>query len=141
MLSGTITNPSTGEALAGVVVYVEKLKVGAVTNSVGYYSIELPKGQYQVEYRMVGMRQTIRNIIIYSDGNLNVSLYENTNQLNEVIVSANRENQVRNARMGIEKINIKMLKQIPMGMGEVDLIQKFASAARSTIGQRSFQRL
>ena len=100
-----------------------KLKVGAVTNSVGFYAVELPKGQYQVEYRMVGMRQTIRNIIIYSDGTLNVTLYENTNQLNEVIVSANRENQVRNARMGIEKINIKMLKQIPMGMGEVDLFK------------------
>ena len=123
VLSGTITNPSTGEALVGVVVYVEKLKVGAVTNGVGFYSVELPKGQYQVEYRMVGMRQTVRNIIIYSDGILNVVMYENTNQLNEVIVSANRENQVQNARMGIEKINVKMLKQMPMGMGEVDLFK------------------
>lgn len=123
ILSGTIKNPESGEALVGVIVYVEKLKVGAVTNSVGYYSLELPKGQYQVEFRMVGMRQTVRNIIIYSDGALNVSMAENTNQLNEVIVSANRENIVRNVRMGIEKINIKMLKQIPMGMGEVDLFK------------------
>lgn len=122
-LSGTITNPQTGDPLVGVVVYVGKLKVGAVTNSVGYYSIELPRGQYQVEFRMVGMRQTIRNIIIYSDGALNVEMAENTNQLNEVIVSANRENIVRNVRMGIEKINIKMLKQIPMGMGEVDIFK------------------
>jgi hypothetical protein len=122
-LTGTITSPQTGEPLVGVIVYVEKLKVGAVTNSVGFYSIELPKGQYQIEFRMVGMRQTIRNIIIYSDGNLNVAMAENTNQLNEVVVSANRENIVRNVRMGIEKINIKMLKQIPMGMGEVDLFK------------------
>jgi len=50
-------------------------------------------------------------------------MVENTNQLNEVIVSANRENMVRNVRMGIEKINVKMLKQIPMGMGEVDLFK------------------
>ena len=123
ILSGTIVKPSNGEAIVGVVVYVGKLKVGAVTNSVGYYSIELPKGQYQVEFRMVGMRQTIRHIIVYSDGILNVDMYENTNQLNEVLVSANRENIVRNARMGVEKINIKMLKQIPMGMGEVDLFK------------------
>lgn len=122
-LSGTITKPENGEPLTGVVVYIEKLKAGAVTNSVGYYAIEVPKGQYQIEYRMIGMRQTYRNIIIYSDGNLNVSMYENTNQLDEVIVSANKENQVRNARIGIEKINIKMLKQIPMGMGEVDLFK------------------
>ena len=123
VLSGTVTNPVTGDPLVGVVVYVGKLKIGAVTNSVGFYSIELPRGQYQIEYRMVGLRQTIRNIIIYSDGALNVELGENTNELNEVIVSANRENIVRNVRMGVEKINIKMLKQIPMGMGEVDLFK------------------
>ena len=123
ILSGTITNPSNGDTRAGVVVYVGKLKVGAVTNSVGYYSIEIPKGQYQVEYHMVGLRQTIRNIIIYSNGILDVSMVESSNQLNEVIVSANRENNVRNVRMGIEKIDIKMLKQIPLGMGEVDLFK------------------
>ena len=123
VLSGTITNPQTGEPLVGVIVYAGKLKVGAVTNNVGFYSIELPKGQYQIEFRMVGMRQTIRNIIIYSDGILNIEMAENTNQLNEVVVSANRENIVRNVKMGIEKINIKMLKQIPMGMGEVDLFK------------------
>jgi hypothetical protein len=123
VLSGTITNPVTGDPLIGVVVYIGKLKIGAVTNSVGYYSIEMPKGQYQIEYRMVGMRQTVRNIIIYSDGILNIAMAENTNQLNDVIISANRENNVRNVRMGIEKINIKMLKQIPMGMGEADLFK------------------
>lgn len=123
VLSGTITHPETGEAIAGVVVYIGKLKIGAVTNSVGYYSIEAPKGQYQVEFRMVGMRQTIRNIILYSSGALNIQMSENTNQLNEVVVSANRENIVRNVRMGIEKINVKMLKQIPMGMGEVDVFK------------------
>jgi hypothetical protein len=123
ILSGTITHPETGEAIAGVVVYIGKLKIGAVTNSVGYYSIEAPKGQYQVEFRMVGMRQTIRNIILYSSGALNIQMSENTNQLKEVVVSANRENIVRNVRMGIEKINVKMLKQIPMGMGEVDVFK------------------
>jgi len=123
VLSGTITHPETGEAITGVVVYIGKLKIGAVTNSVGYYSIEMPKGQYQIEFRMVGMRQTIRNIILYSSGALNIQMSENTNQLNEVVVSANRENIVRNVRMGIEKINVKMLKQIPMGMGEVDVFK------------------
>jgi hypothetical protein len=122
-LSGTVTHAESGNPLAGVVVYVAKLRTGAVTNNVGYYSLELPTGQYQVEYRMVGMRSTVRNIIIYSNGNLDAGMYENTNQLNEVVVSANRENIVRNVRMGVEKINVKMLKQIPMGMGEVDVFK------------------
>jgi len=123
VLSGTVINPVTEEPVAGAIVYVEKIKAGAVTNGVGFYSLSLPKGQYQIECRMVGMRSTMRNIILYSDGSLDISMAENTNQLNEVIVSANKENIVKTVRLGVEKISVKMLRQIPMGMGEADLIK------------------
>ncbi len=123
VLSGFVTSSDTKEALPGVIVYVEKIKAGAITNSVGYYSIELPLGQCQVEYRMIGMKTTRRNVIVYSNGNLNLSMFSNTNALNEVVVSANRENNVRNEKIGIEKISLKMMKQIPMGLGESDLLK------------------
>ncbi len=122
-LSGTIKDVETGEPFAGSIVYVEKLKAGVVTNNAGYYSLELPKGQFVVEYRMVGMKTAKRNVIIYSDGMLDVTLAQSTNQLGEVTVSASRESNVREIEMGIEKINMKMLKQIPMGMGEADLMK------------------
>ncbi|MCE5346160.1 MAG: TonB-dependent receptor [Bacteroidales bacterium] len=122
-LSGTVISSVDGEFISGAIVYVEKLKAGAMTNNSGYYSVTLPAGQYQIEYRMVGMKTTRRNAIIYSDGALDVEMSENTNQLNEIVVSANRENMVKNVRIGIEKINTKMLKQIPMGMGEADIIK------------------
>lgn len=122
-LSGTVKDVETGEPFAGTIVYVEKLKAGVVTNNAGYYSLELPKGQFMVEYRMVGMKTAKRNVIIYSDGMLDVGLVESMNQLGEVTVSASRESNVREIEMGIEKINIKMLKQIPMGMGEADLMK------------------
>jgi hypothetical protein len=122
-LSGTLMNTETEEPITGAVIYVEKIKVGAISNKVGYYSLELPKGQYQIEYRMMGMKQTIRNVIIYSDGILDVGMVLSTNKLDEVTISANRENNVRNLKMGIERINMKMLKQIPMGMGEADLFK------------------
>jgi hypothetical protein len=123
VLSGTIINATEGEPLSGAIVYVEKLKAGAMTNNAGYYAITLPKGQYQLEYRMIGMKTTRRNVVVYSDGTLDVDMVQNTNQLNEVFVSANRENNVKNARIGIEKINSKMLRQIPLGLGEVDIIK------------------
>ncbi|MFN8210563.1 MAG: TonB-dependent receptor [Bacteroidales bacterium] len=122
-LSGFVTNAENKEALPGVIVYVEKIKAGAITNNVGYYSIEVPVGQCQVEYRMIGMKTTRRNVVIYSSGGLNLSLLSNTTNLNEVVVSANRENNVRNEKIGIEKISLRMLKQIPMGLGETDLLK------------------
>lgn len=121
--TGIVKNSGSGDPVPGAVAYVDKLKVGAVTNDAGYYSLELPKGQYQVEYRMIGLNTTRRNLIIYSSGSLDVGMTENTSQLKEVIVSADRENNVRSVRMGIEKVNVKMLKQMPLGLGEADLIK------------------
>jgi hypothetical protein len=122
-LTGTVKNMASGEPITGAIVYVEKLKAGAVTNNVGYYSLELPKGQYQVEFRMIGMKTAKRNIIIYSGGVLDIGMLENPSQLSEVTVSADKENNVRNVRMGIERISTKMLRQLPLGMGEADLIK------------------
>ena len=123
ILSGTIANPVDGRHINGVIVYVEKLKAGVLTNDSGYYSINLPKGQYQIEYRMIGMKTARRNVIIYSDGVLDVKMVDKENLLNTVFVLASRNNTVRDVRTGIEKINLKMLKQIPMGLGEVDIIK------------------
>ena len=89
----------------------------------GIIPLHCPKGQYQLECRMVGMRSALRNIIIYSDGVLDIEMAESTNQLNEVVISANKENLVKNVRVGVEKIGVKMLKQIPMGLGEADLVK------------------
>jgi hypothetical protein len=122
-ISGIVINQTTNEPLPGVIVYVEKLKVGVISNSAGYYSLELPNGQYQIEYRMVGLKPVKRNIIIYSNGALDVEMAQSTKQLNEVFVSANKENKVQDVKMGIEKISMKMIKQIPMGMGEADLFK------------------
>ncbi len=122
-LTGVVRDASDGEGIPSAVVYVDKLKSGAMTNSVGFYSISLPPGQYRIEYRMIGMKSSSRNVLIYSDGSLDVNMTQSPSQLNEVIVSANRENNVRNSRIGIEKINVKMLKQIPLGLGEADLLK------------------
>lgn len=122
-LSGRVTNPGEGESVSGAIIYVAKLKAGTMTNEDGYYSINLPKGQYLVEYRMLGLKTTRRNVVVYSDGNLDVEMVNEENLMEAVFITADRDNAVRDVRTGIEKINVRMLKQIPMGLGEVDVIK------------------
>jgi hypothetical protein len=122
-LTGVVRDAFDGTGMQSVVVYVEKLRSGSMTNSTGFYSLSLPPGQYRIEYRMMGMKSAIRNVLIYSDGTLDVSLTESPSEIDAVFISANRENSVRNTRMGTEKISIKMLKQIPLGLGEADLLK------------------
>ena len=122
-LSGTIVYKGSEVPVMGAIVYVRKLQIGASTDAKGHYSLLLPRGQHTVEFRRVGMKSTIRNLIVYSAGSYHMEMEEKINQLEEVTVSAEQENQVLNMRMGTEKINIKMLKQIPMSLGEVDVIK------------------
>lgn len=122
VLSGIITNTSDGKNMSGVVVYVEKLKAGVMTNDAGYYSITLPPGLYQLEFRMIGMKTTRRNVIIYSGGILDIEMEESTSELGTVTVTGSRNN-LRDVRTGIVKIDSRMLKQMPMGLGEADVLK------------------
>jgi len=122
-LQGTVKDMATGEPLVGATIYVDELKLGTATNAFGFYSITLPKGQYKLEYRLIGMRTVQRNIIIHSDGNLDVELEDKVESLNEVVVVAKQESIVKSLRMGVEKISMKTIKQLPMGFGEADIIK------------------
>jgi hypothetical protein len=122
-LRGTIKDIETGEPLIGAVVYIDELKNGSVSNYYGFYSITLPKGQYKIEYRSVGMKTTYRNIIIHSDGELDLEMKSTPTSLEEVVVTAKNDDPVRNLRMGMDKITMKTLKQLPMGFGEADVIK------------------
>ncbi|TAF89836.1 MAG: carboxypeptidase regulatory-like domain-containing protein, partial [Flavobacteriia bacterium] len=53
-ISGYLTDARSGEALGTARVFVKELKTGAVVNNYGFYSLTLPLGTYQVEYRCDG---------------------------------------------------------------------------------------
>lgn len=122
-LHGNIRDIESGEPQIGVVIYFEKLKTGDVTDIYGSYSITIPKGQYRVEFRKVGLKTTYRNIDIQSDGKLDIEMKIQLTALREVTITATSEDKMRNLNLGVEKITLKALKQLPMGMGEPDIIK------------------
>lgn len=122
ILSGNVINSADGKFVNGAIAYIEKLKIGVITNDAGYYAITLPPGQYQIEFRMIGMKTARRNVLIYSSGVLDVEMEESTSLLGAVEITGNRSN-VKEVSTGIEKINSRMLRQIPMGLGEADVLK------------------
>ncbi len=122
VLSGTVINSADGHYVSSAIVYVEKLRIGALTNDAGFYSLTLPPGQYRIEFRMIGMKTARRNVIVYSDGTLDVAMQKSNIEIDELVVTGSRSH-VKEITTGIEKINPKMLKQIPMALGEPDIIK------------------
>ncbi len=122
-LAGNIMDDKTGEPITGASVYIEKLGIGVVTDQYGYYSISIPRGRYILNIQSIGMRDTRRQIIVYGQGKMNIELHGQVMTLKRVIVSAQKLNNVRSTQMGVQKIDIKTIKQVPVAFGEADLLK------------------
>jgi carboxypeptidase-like protein/TonB-dependent receptor-like protein len=122
-VAGNVIDAKTGEPIAGASIIIEKLGVGAVTDQYGYYAIAIPKGRYILNIQSIGMRDTRRQLAVYGEGKMNIELYEQVMTLKKVIVSAQKLSNVRSAQMGVQKIDIKTIKQVPVAFGEGDLLK------------------
>ena len=122
-LAGTIVDAKTGEPVIGAVVLVESPWTAASTNQFGYYSITLPRGRHELKVKSIGMRNTKRQIMLYNDGKLNIELQEDVVALKEVNIEAEKAANVTGLQMGVEKLDIKTLKQVPTAFGEADVLK------------------
>ena len=69
------------------------------------------------------MKDTRRRIILYSDGKLNIEMQEQVTSLKEVTISAEKVANVKSVEMGVNKLDIRSIKQIPTAFGEADVLR------------------
>ena len=122
-LAGYVRDSKSGEAIIGASVYVDTPAIGVVTDQYGYYSINLPRGRHVLKISSAGMKDTRRQIIVYSDGKLPIELQEYVASLKAVIVSAEKTSNTKSLQMGISRLNIKTIKQVPVVFGEADILK------------------
>ncbi len=118
---GYVRDSQTGEPLVGVSVVAPSGK-GTVTDGFGYYLISLPKGELDLRFLSVGMKDITAQVNIYSDGQLDVEMEEAIVALTEVVISDEKDN-VESLQTGVAKLSIKELKYIPTALGEVDIMK------------------
>ncbi len=135
-ISGIAVNEDSGLAIEDLSISVEDLKLGSITNENGYYEISLPPGEHIIKARLLGLETLFINVIVYSDGNLNLSLRENYQQLGEVLLNADANANVEDATAGSEKYNVEETKNIPLVLGERDVLKIAATLPGiSTVGE------
>lgn len=122
-LSGYVKNQSTGEPVIGAVIKIDELQRGSMTNEYGYYSITLPKGDYNAQFSCLGMKVLNRQLSVYASGNMDVDMKENLIPLGSITVKAEGDNELTRREIGLEKLSVKTIKLLPSSMGEVDIIK------------------
>ena len=122
-ISGRVTSES-GETLIGATVSVPALAKGVSTNNYGFYTFSLPSGEHTILVSYVGYGTQRQEVQLTADRTINFSLLEDEIALNEVVVSADRKDDFqRKADASVHKIEAQAIKQIPMVVGESDIIK------------------
>ncbi|WP_295718521.1 carboxypeptidase-like regulatory domain-containing protein [Mucilaginibacter sp.] len=122
-LSGYVRDGKSGEAVVGASIYVTNTKTGVASDQFGYFTLSLPKGRQILSVRGLGMRDTRRQIVLYSDGKMIIEMKEQVTSLKEVKISAEKVANVRNVQLGVNRLDIKSIKQVPTVFGEADVLR------------------
>ncbi len=125
VISGTIKDETTGEQLIGASIRILELPhSGTSTNNYGFYSIAANEGEYILLFSYTGYQTLTKKISLHKSQSLNISLSSKTS-LQEVVISANKPNndQVTSPQMGLEKLNMAQINQVPVLLGERDILK------------------
>ncbi len=122
-LSGTISDKKNNETLIGVSINVKGTNFFTTTNEYGFYSLTLPKGNYELHISYVSFETINENISLTQNIKKNYSLIESGEILDEVIITEKNKTNTRKPEMSVNKMAIATIKQMPVVLGEVDIIK------------------
>ncbi len=122
-LVGYIRDMKNGEAISGATVYIDTPAIKTVTDQFGYFTLTIPKGRHTLRVNSIGMKDTRRELMLYTDGRLNIELEDYVASLKAVTVTTERRSNVRGLQMGVDRLNIRTIKQVPAILGESDILR------------------
>ena len=122
-VKGKIKDVASGEPVIGATVYIEEILYGAVTDVDGNFQMNLKTGKYKVQITHVSMKREEYYFQVYSSGSILIEMRKELKELDEVVVSASHNDNVKGMQMGYERISAKSMKEIPVVMGEKDILK------------------
>lgn len=127
----TVTGQVTTEngPMEGIYVFSSKPFVSTITDEQGRFSITLPNGVNELNFQSITTIDAKRRLNLFSDGSLDVKLKIDVVALEEVVVSAERDQNIEAIQVGLTKIEPKQISILPTFLGEKDIIRVATSTA------------
>jgi hypothetical protein len=125
-LSGSVRDAATGETLIGATVKIQGTagNAGATTNAYGFYAVTAAEGTYTLTVSYISYKSVVKIIVLNQNMSFNADLQAGA-ELQEVVVRAGdrKNDNVRSPQMGVEKLDMKLLDNIPVLFGEKDVLK------------------
>src|ERR1700761_9131088 len=122
-VSGTVRDQTSGETLIGASIQlVEQPRSAVLSNAYGFYSIAAIPGHYRLIVSFAGYKSDTMVITMEKDTVIPIALNPAGPQLQEVVVTANKnDNNVSRPLMGVQKLSVSEIKDLPVLFGEKDI--------------------
>ena len=123
-ISGTVYDKKGNETLIGATIFFPDLSVGTTTNEYGFYSITISKGIHSISVSYLGFSDESMIIELNNKTSLDFYLSETSQALDEVVIQTDIEKtNIKSTQMSVNKLTSKTIKQIPVVLGESDIIK------------------
>lgn len=123
-LSGIIFNQEDNQPILGANVSIKNTSYGTVSNIDGEYDLKLPLGEYEIYFSYLGFEDEVKKINLQKDTQINIYLVPKEEELEEILVEENVERtEIRSASMSTNRLTSETIKQIPVVLGEADVIR------------------
>jgi TonB dependent receptor/CarboxypepD_reg-like domain/TonB-dependent Receptor Plug Domain len=122
-VSGYVREVGSLESIVGASVYLEGNPTGTTTNRYGFYSLAVPLGQSAtVVFSFVGYERIKQRIDATTGRTLTVLLKPQSQALEEVKIT-DQATDIAPTQLGLIKLSVQQIKQIPAILGEKDVIK------------------
>ena len=137
--SGMAVDNQSKESLIGVNFYLPALKTGVTTDINGRFYIKLDRGEYELVVSYLGYETLKYVLLVQGDGTYTFNLNEDTQQLDEIVISAERADaNVKSTDIGKETLSLEAIQDLPAFVGEVDILKSITLLPGiSTVGEAS----
>ena len=125
VLSGNISDVSTGEDLAGAAIAVEENPgTGTFSNNYGFYSLKLEHGKYHVRFQFIGYETRTIEVDLHENVKLDVELQRLNYKIENVVVTGQRaDRNISSVEMGAVQLAPRQIESIPVIFGEPDILK------------------
>jgi hypothetical protein len=118
-----VLDMETGEPVSFVTLFIEETGNGMMADLNGYVTLTLRPGKYNASFEFLGYQKKKFLIEVLSNGEFTVQMNKAVIQMKELLIHGDRQLSVKSKDPGVEKILMKTIKDIPMMMGERNILQ------------------
>jgi len=122
-IRGKLVNLASGEPVLGATMVDLGTGKGAVSDQGGNVTMAITPGTHAMRFSFIGMESVDVTMEVLSDGDFRIEMQPAVIALDEVQIMGEQYREINTTDIGVERFSMTALKQVPVFMGELDVIQ------------------